>query len=120
MVISQFLAQASGVANGNRRLDDDPGDRVHGAHGGNGGLDRRGVEEVPLAVVVRGRRDHSVVSAGIGLRRVEGSTQIELPLPRLLLGEEALDLVVLDGRHERVDLLDLLGHDVQGVNLVVL
>lgn len=46
--------------------------------------------------------------------------QVELALPRLGLRQEALDLVVLDGRHIVVDLLDLLGNDVQRVNLVVL
>lgn len=46
--------------------------------------------------------------------------QIELALPRLGLRQEALDLVVLDGRYVVIDLLDLLGHDVQRVHLVVL
>ena len=46
--------------------------------------------------------------------------QVELALPRLCLRQEALDLIVLDGRHVAVDLLDLLGHDVQRVHLVVL
>ena len=46
--------------------------------------------------------------------------QVEHALPRLGLREEALDLVVLDGRYVAVDLLDLLGHDVQRVHLVVL
>ena len=46
--------------------------------------------------------------------------QVELALPRLGLRQEALDLAVLDGRYVVVDLLDLLGHDVQRVHLVVL
>lgn len=46
--------------------------------------------------------------------------QVELALPRFSLRQEALDLVVLDGRLVVVDLLDLLGHDVQRVDLVVL
>lgn len=46
--------------------------------------------------------------------------QVELALPRLGLRQEPLDLVVLDGRLIVVDLLDLLGHDVQGMHLVVL
>lgn len=46
--------------------------------------------------------------------------QVELALPRLGLRQEALDLVVLDGRYVAVDLLDLLGNDVQRVHLVVL
>ena len=45
---------------------------------------------------------------------------VELALPRLSLRQEALDLVVLDGRYVAVNLLDLLGHDVQRVHLVVL
>lgn len=46
--------------------------------------------------------------------------QVELSLPRLGLRQEALDLVVLNGRLVVVDLIDLLGHDVQRVHLVVL
>lgn len=46
--------------------------------------------------------------------------QVELALPRLGLRQEALDLVVLNWRLVVVDLLDLLGHDVQRVYLVVL
>lgn len=46
--------------------------------------------------------------------------QVELALPRFCLRQEALDFVVLDGRYVAVDLLDLLGHDVQRVHLVVL
>lgn len=46
--------------------------------------------------------------------------QVELALPRLGLRQETLDLVVLDGRLVVVDLLDLFGHDVQRVHLVVL
>lgn len=46
--------------------------------------------------------------------------QVELALPRLGLRQEALDLVVLDGRYVAVDLLDLLGDDVKRVDLVVL
>ena len=46
--------------------------------------------------------------------------QVELALPRLGLRQEALDLVVLDGRLVVVDLLNLFGHDVQRMHLVVL
>lgn len=46
--------------------------------------------------------------------------QVELALPRLGLRQEALDLVVLNGRLEVVNLLALLGHNVQRVNNVVL
>lgn len=46
--------------------------------------------------------------------------QVELALPRLGLRQEALDLVVLDGRYVAVDLLDFLGDDVKRVDLVVL
>ena len=120
LVIAQPLAQARGVADGDGRLDDDPGVRVHGAHGGDGGLDGARVEEVPVAVVVGGRGDDGVVGARVGLGHVDGGVQVELALPRLGLRQEALDLVVLDGRYVAVDLLDLLGHDVQRVHLVVL
>ena len=40
--------------------------------------------------------------------------------PHLGLRQEALDLVVLDGRLVAVDLLDLIGHDVKRVHLVML
>ena len=118
--VAQPLAKARGVAHGDGRLDDDPGIRVHRAHGGDGGLDGAGVEEVPIGVVVGGRCDDGVVNARVGLGHVDGGVQVELALPRLGLRQEALDLVVLDGRLVVVDLLDLLGHDVQRVNLVVL
>ena len=120
LAVAQFLSQASGVADGDGRLDDDPGVRVHRAHGGDCGLDGAGVKEVPVRIVVGGRGDDGVVGARIGLGHVHGGVQIELALPRLGLRQEALDLVVLDGRLIVVDLLDLLGHDVQGVDLVVL
>ena len=120
LAVAQPLAQARGVADGDRRLDDDPGVRVHRAHGGDGGLDGAGVEEVPVRVVVGGRCDDGVVGTRIRLCHVYGCVQVELALPRLGLRQEALDLVVLDGRQVVVDLLDLLGHDVQRVDLVVL
>lgn len=120
LVVTQPLAQARGVADGDGRLDDDPGVRVHRAHGGDGGLDGARVEEVPVRVVVSGRSDDGVVGARIGLGHVEGGMQVELALPRLGLRKEALNLIVLDGRLVVVDLLDLLGHDVQRVDLVVL
>lgn len=120
LAVAQPLAQARGVAHGDGRLDDDPGVRVHRAHGGDGGLDGARVEEVPVRVVVGGRGDHGVVGARVGLRHVDGGVQVELALPRLGLRKEALDLVVLDGRYIAVDLLDLLGHDVQRAHLIVL
>ena len=46
--------------------------------------------------------------------------QIELPRSSLRLGKEALNLIVLDGRLKGVNLLHLLGNDVQRVHLVVL
>lgn len=120
LAVAQPLAKARGVADGDGRLDDDPGVRVHRAHGGDGGLDGARVEEVPVRVVVGGRGDDGIVGARVGLGHVHGGVQVELALPRLGLRQEALDLVVLDGRYVAVDLLDLLGDDVQSVHLVVL
>ena len=120
LAVAQPIAQARGVADGDGRLDDDPGVRVHGAHGGDGGLDGARVEEVPVRVVVGGRGDDGVIGTRVGLGHVHGGVQVELALPRLGLRQEALDLVVLDGRYVAVDLLDLLGHDVKRVHLVVL
>ena len=120
LAVAQPLSQARGVAHGDGRLDDDPGVRVHRAHGGDGGLDGARVEEVPIAVVVGGRCDDSIVGTSVGLVHIDGGVQVELALPLLGLRKEALDLVVLDGRYVAVDLLDLLGHDVQRVHLVVL
>lgn len=119
-LVAQSLAQARGVADGDGRLDDDPGVRVHRAHGGDGGLDGARVEEVLIGVVVGGRGDDGVVGARVGLGHVDRGVQVELTLPRLCFRQESLDLVVLDGRLVVVDLLDLLGHDVQRVDLVVL
>lgn len=120
LAVAEPLAQARGVANGDGRLDDDPGVRVHRAHCGDGGLDGRSIEEVLIGVIVGGRGDDGVVGARIGLFHVDGGMQVELTFPRLSLRQETLDLVVLDGRLVIVDLLNLLGHDVQRVHLVVL
>ena len=120
LAVAQPLAKASGVADGDSRLYDDPGVRVHRANGGDGGLDGARVEEVPVRVVVGGRGDDGVVGARICLGHVDRGAQVELALPRLGLRKEALDLIVLDGRYVVVYLLDLLGHDVQGMHLVVL
>ena len=120
LAVAQPLAKSRGVADGDGRLDDDPGVRVHRANGGDGGLDGARVEEVLVGIVVRRRGDDGVVGARIGLGHVDGGVQVELALPRLGLRQEPLDLVVLDGRLIVVDLLDLLGHDVQRVHLVVL
>lgn len=120
LLVAQPLAKARCIAHRDGRLDDDPGIRVHRAHGGDGGLDGARVEEVPVRVVVGGRGDDGVVGARVGFCHVDGGVQVELALPRLGLREEALDLVVLDGRNVVVDLIDLLGHDVQRVDLVVL
>ena len=120
LAVAEPLTQARGVADGDGRLDDDPGIRVHRANGCDGGLDGAGIEEVLLRIVVGGRGDDGVVGALIGLGHVDGGVQVELALPRLGLRQKPLDLVVLDGRHVTVNLLDLLGHDVQRVYLVVL
>ena len=120
LAVVQSLAQARGVADGDGRLDDDPGVRVHRANGGDGGLDGARVEEVPVRVVVGGRGDDGVVGARIRLGHVDGGVQVELALPSLCFRQESLDLVVLDGRLVVVDLCDLLRHDVQRVNFVVL
>ena len=120
LAVAQPLAKPRGVAHGDRRLDDDPGVRVHRANGGDGGLDGGSVEEVPVRVVVGRRGDDGVVGARICLGHVDRGVQVELALPRLCFRQESLDLVVLDGRHIVVDLLDLLGHDVQSMHLIVL
>lgn len=85
LAVAQPLAQSRGVAHGDRRLDDDPGVRVHRAHGGDGGLDGARVEEVPVAVVVGGRSDDGEVGASVGLDHVDGGVQVEFALPRLCL-----------------------------------
>ena len=120
LAVAQPLAQARGVADGDSGLDDDPGIRVHRAHRRDGGLDGARVKEVPVAIIVGGRGDDGVVGARVGLGHIDGGVQVELALPCLGLCQEALDLVVLDGRYVVVDLLDLLGHNVQRVHLVVL
>ncbi len=88
---------------------------------GNADLCLRKVHDELLSdSVVGGRGDDGVIGARAGLDNVDGRVQVELALPRLCLRQESLDLVVLDGRLEAVDLLDLLGHDVQRVHLIVL
>ena len=85
LAVAQPLAKARGVAHGDGRLDDDPGVRVHRAHGGDGGLDGARVEEVPVRVVVGGRGDDGEVGASVGLGHVDGGVQVEFALPRLCL-----------------------------------
>ena len=120
LLVAQPLTKARSVADRDGRLDDDPGVQVNRAHGGDGGLDGARVEEIPVGIVVGGRSDDDEVGARIGLRHVHGGVQVELALPRLGLRQESLDFVVLDRRLVVVDLLDLLGHNVQRVDLVVL
>ena len=72
LAVAQPLAKPRGVADGNGRLDDDPGVRVHRANGGDGGLDGGSIEEVPIAVVVGGRGDDSVVGTRVGLGHFDG------------------------------------------------
>ena len=119
-LVSQALAERSRVAHRDGRLDHDPSCGVHLAHGGDSRLDGGSIEEVLVAVVVRRRGDDCVVRARIGLGSVKRHLKAQLALPRLSLGQEPLDLVVLDGRDEVVQLLDLLRHDIQCAYLVVL
>ena len=74
-----------------------------------------GVKIVLYGVVVgRGGDDHEV-GVGIGPAAVEGGGELQR-----LLGQVALDIVVLDGGYTVVDLLHLLGYHVNSRDTVVL
>ena len=113
-------AQALGVADGDGGLDDDPRAGVHRPHRVDRRLHGRGVEEIPVGVVVRGGGDDRELRPRVRLGGVGRGPQVQRPLPPPRLGQEPLDLRVPDGRLEAVDHVHLRGDDVQGADLVVL
>ena len=110
-----LLPEGGGVAHGDGALDDHHGGGVdlqdqldHLLHMGS-------VEEVPHRIVVRRRGDHDEVGIGIGGPGVQGGSEGQ----RLLL-QVLDDVLVLDGADAAVDLVHLLGNDVDGGHFVVL
>lgn len=100
------------VADGNGRLDDNRCRRAGGLDLVEDGLDGTGVERVPVRVVVRGRCDDDEAPV------LEGVVGIERCLQRGgARRQDLLDLCVGDGGDAGVDLLDLLGYDVEGPNV---
>ena len=111
----EFLPDGCRVAHGDGGLDHQNGIGIaldgqadHRFHG-------RGVEEILLAVVVRGRGHHHEVSVLVGRCAVQRGHQIQF-----LFREILLDVLVLNGADPMVDLVDLLRDDVHSGHVVVL
>ena len=80
----------------------------------------RAVKEVLLGIVIRRRGDNDEVSVLVCGCAVCGGMEIELAGSFFGFAHELLDVVVLDGGLEVVDLLDLLRNDVDRGDIVVL
>ena len=74
-----------------------------------------GVEEVLLGVVVRGGRNDDIVGILICLFSIEGGPQIQF-----FFGQIFFYVIILDWGDAIVDLLDFLGNDIHGCDVVVL
>jgi hypothetical protein len=96
MLSMPYLARTLSVYPRHRALDDHQHARVHRQRLLDGVLHSAGVEEVVLIIVVGGRGDDHQLRGTVGRGLVHGGGELQLPLPRLRLGKEALDLVVLD------------------------
>ena len=109
------LADRPGVADRDGGLDHHDRVRVDLHDQIDHGLHRGRVEEVLLAVVVRGRRDDHEVCVRVRAFPVQRGGQVQL-----LLREVPLDVLVLDRADPLVDLLDLLRNDVDRGDMMVL
>ena len=110
-----LLPEGGGVAHGDGALDDHHGGGINLQDQPDDLLHVRGVEEVPHRIVVRRRGDHDEVSIGIGGPGVQGGGE-----GQRLLRQVLDDVLVLDRADAAVDLVHLLGHDVDGDNGVPL
>ena len=102
------------VAHRDRRLDDHRRVRRQPHDVGDHRLDGPGVEVVGDLVVVGRRGDDDELRAGVGLGRVGREPEGEL-----FLGEESLDVLVVDGALAAAQQLDPVGVEVEADDLVV-
>ena len=89
-------------------------------HRGDCGLDAGRVEIVLLLVVVCRRRDDDKVRIGIRFLRVECRMEVERALAGRVPVKKVRDHRIDDWAFTMVQQIDLLGNDVESVNLVVL
>ena len=113
--VREPLPHRGGVAYRNRRLDHHHSIRVDLQHKVDDLLHVRGVEEVPLAVVVRRGSDDHYVGFPVRMLPVERRLQVQG-----LLSEVALDVLVLYRRLPPVYLIHLLGYHVHRRHMVPL
>ena len=122
----QFLADVFGVAYRNRRFDDDGGLSLLGLVLGrfedqpDDGLHSGAVKEIHLGIVVGRRCDDDEVGVSVSLLAVCGGGEVELARALFCLPEEFLDVFVLDRGLVVVELVYLLGDDVDRSDVVVL
>ena len=120
LLIAGLLTQLRGVADRNRRLDDDPTVRVIFTDGLYGGFHARGVEVVLALVIVGGGSHNRVISTGICNGRISGGLEVQFHRAITLAIEEPRDLHIHNRAFAAVEHLHLFGHDVQRVHLVML
>lgn len=115
LALGVALGDVLRVAHRHRGLDDHDGLGVHLEHQLDHLLHEARVEEVLVGIVVGGRGDDDELRLLVGLRAVEGGSEVQL-----VVREVVLDLGVRDGRQAPVDEIDLLGDDVHSGHMVVL
>ena len=107
--------EAAAVADGDGGLDDHDGGGVDLEDEVDDFLDMGGVEEVLVRVIVGGGGDDDEVGLAVCGTPIEGGGEVEG-----LLGEVALDILVLDGGLALVDEIDFFGDDINGDYFVML
>ena len=105
----------AGVADGDGRLDDHHGVRIDLEDQLDDFLDMGRVEEVLFRVVVGRGGDHDEGGVAVGGAPVERRDEVQR-----LLGEVALQVLVLDRALAAVDFFDFFRDDVHGHHFVVL
>lgn len=115
VVAMVLLTHRRRKAHRNRRLDDYDSIRVVGNDQPNNFLHCRSVEEVLLAVVIRGRSHDHEVSVLVGCCAIQRGHQVQFFLRQILL-----NILVLNGADAVVDFVYLLRDDVHGGHMVVL
>ncbi len=90
------------------------------AHGCDCGLDTGRVEIVLFLVIIRRRRDNGEVDVRIRFLRVERRMEVERAFAGHVFIEKIRDYRIDDRAFAMVQQIDLLGNDVERVNLVML
>ncbi len=115
IVATESLPQRFGIAHGNGGLDHHDGRRIDGHHILDHRLNRTGVEVMGIGIVIGRRRYDDEIRPLISLMLVQRCRQIER-----LVREIVLQLGISDGGFPLIDQRDLLRHQVQRNNLVML